>query len=176
MDYKCYERKINDIIMKCPIEAGVEILVYNVIDETIDFNKMSLVDINRLWKDRDERLTTEGGIPDIAVLPVGFEYQKEATGEAYGFVEVKAVNKELCETERILVQKAKCPHFIYTNGLIWKYYLNQILKWQISLATIKKKECKWIKNAQLVSIDSKKFNELIEALKNINWADNTKNS
>lgn len=176
MDYKYYERKINDIIMKCPIEAGVEILVYNVIDETIDFNKMSLVDINSLWKDKDERLTTEGGISDIAVLPVGFEYQNEATGEAYGFVEVKAVNKELCETEQISGQKAKCPHFIYTNGLIWKYYLNQNLKWQIPLATIKNKECKWIKNAQLVSIDSEMFNELIKALKNINWADNTKNS
>ena len=36
MDYKYYERKINDIIMKCPIEAGVEILVYNVLDNIVE--------------------------------------------------------------------------------------------------------------------------------------------
>lgn len=58
MDYKYYERKINDVILKCPIEAGVEILVYNVLDSILDSEKFLLVDINRLWKDRDERLTT----------------------------------------------------------------------------------------------------------------------
>lgn len=58
MDYKYYERKINDVILKCPIEAGVGILVYNVLDSILDSEKFSLVDINRLWKDRDERLTT----------------------------------------------------------------------------------------------------------------------
>lgn len=173
MDYKYYERKINDVIMKCPIEAGVEILVYNVIDETIDFTKMSLVDINSLWKGKDERLTTEGGISDIAVLPIGFEYQNKSTGEAYGFVEVKAVNKELCETEQISGQRAKCPHFIYTNGLVWKYYLNQNLKWEISIARIENKTYKWLNDAQRVSIDSDKFKELIDNLKEINWIDNS---
>lgn len=175
MDYKYYERKINDVIIKCPIEVGVEILVYNVIDETIDFNKMSLVDINSLWKDKDERLTTEGGISDIAVLPIGFEYQNKSTGEAYGFIEVKAVNKELCETEQISGQKAKCPHFIYTNGLVWKYYLNQNLRWEIPMAKIENKECKWLNDAQTVSIDSDMFNKLISNLKEINWTDNTEN-
>ncbi|NLT12447.1 MAG: hypothetical protein GXY06_08570 [Clostridiaceae bacterium] len=45
MDIQTYERKINDIIMKCPIEAGVEILVYNLLDEFIDSGELSLVDI-----------------------------------------------------------------------------------------------------------------------------------
>ena len=63
MDYKYYERKINDIIMKCPIEAGVEILVYNVLDNIVESKGLSLVDINRLWKDRDPRLTNGAGIP-----------------------------------------------------------------------------------------------------------------
>jgi len=58
MDYKYYERKINDVIMKCPIESGVEILVYNVLDDIVESKGLSLVDINRLWKNRDTRLTT----------------------------------------------------------------------------------------------------------------------
>ena len=77
MDYKYYERKINDVIMKCPIEAGVEILVYNVLDSILDAEKVSLVDINRLWKNRDDRLTTKGGVSDIAVLPNDFVYKKK---------------------------------------------------------------------------------------------------
>lgn len=56
MDKKTYERKINGIIMKCPIEAGVEILVYSLLDEFIDSKKLSLVDINRIWKNKDPRL------------------------------------------------------------------------------------------------------------------------
>ena len=36
MDYKYYEHKINDVIIKCPIEAGVEILVYNVLDDIVN--------------------------------------------------------------------------------------------------------------------------------------------
>lgn len=35
MDYLFYQKKINDVIIKCPIEAGIEILVYNLLDECI---------------------------------------------------------------------------------------------------------------------------------------------
>ena len=43
MDYKYYKRKINDVIMKSPIEAGVEILVYNLLDESIDMNEYNRI-------------------------------------------------------------------------------------------------------------------------------------
>lgn len=39
-EYEYYERKINDIITKCPIESGVEILVYNLLDSIIDSLKL----------------------------------------------------------------------------------------------------------------------------------------
>ncbi len=57
-----YQRKINDVISKCPIEAGVEILVYNLLDEYVNEEILSLVDINRICKGKDSRLTTEAGI------------------------------------------------------------------------------------------------------------------
>lgn len=50
MDYLYYQKKINDVIVKCPIEAGVEILVYNLLDECICMDDYALVDINRIWK------------------------------------------------------------------------------------------------------------------------------
>ena len=74
MEYWLYQRKINDVITKCPIETGIEILVYNLIDEYIDINDYALVDINRIWKNQDSRLSTEGGIPDIAVLSPNFYF------------------------------------------------------------------------------------------------------
>lgn len=45
MDYLYYQRKINDVIFKCPIEAGIEILVYNLLDESVDIKQYSVVDI-----------------------------------------------------------------------------------------------------------------------------------
>lgn len=113
MDYKYYERKINDVILKCPIEAGVEILVYNVIDSTIKSDKLSLVDINRLRKGRDKRLTTDAGIPDMAVLSEDFKYRMDI-GKVYGFIEVKATNKSLSETIQVEEQK-KGFHIICTQ-------------------------------------------------------------
>ena len=41
MKYDFYEKKINDVIIKCPIEAGVEILVYNFLDEIIEESSYS---------------------------------------------------------------------------------------------------------------------------------------
>lgn len=169
MDYKYYERKINDVIMKCPIEAGVEILVYNVLDSILDAEKVSLVDINRLWKNRDDRLTTKGGVSDIAVLPNDFVYKKLDTGKAYGFIEVKATSKELLDTEQILAQKDKSPHYIYTNGLVWKYFLNGAEKWEITLAIIENEECRFIKEFQKISINNDRFNKLMEELSKIVW-------
>jgi hypothetical protein len=68
MDYLYYQRKLNDVVIKCPIEAGIEILVYNLLDGNIDMKQYSLVDINRIWKNQDSRLSTESGISDIAIF------------------------------------------------------------------------------------------------------------
>ena len=137
MDYKYYERKLNDIIMKCPIEAGVEILVYNVLDNIVEPKGLSLVDINRLWKDRDPRLTTDAGVPDIAILSSDFQYKTDI-GQVLGFIEVKATNKSLSETEQIEGQKSGTKHYIYTNGLVWKYYKNNKFEWEIPLDELKR--------------------------------------
>lgn len=168
MKYDYYQKKINDVITKCPIEAGVEILVYNFLDEIIDSTKLTLVDINRLWKDRDDRLTTEAGISDIAVLSEDFEYRTDI-GKVYGFIEVKATNRALSITEQLEGQKKAVAHYIYTNGLTWKYYKNGNLKWEIVLASYKNQECQVIKKFETISIVPDKFSGLVDELKKINW-------
>ena len=94
MDYKYYERKLNDVILKCPIEAGVEILVYMLLDSLIDSENISLIDINRLHKKSDSRLTTKAGVSDIAVVSRDFRYNSDK-GSVYGFVEVKSNSQPL---------------------------------------------------------------------------------
>lgn len=169
MDYKHYERKINDVILKCPIETGVEILAYNLLDSILEVDGVSLVDISRLWKDRDERLTTDTGISDMAILSEDFIYKTDK-GQVYGFVEVKATSKALSETAQVKGQKKKVRHYLYTNGLVWKYYDrdNPNKNWEQPLAYIEGKECKRIEKSP-VSINAKEFTKLIERLKEINW-------
>lgn len=168
MDYKYYEQKINDVILKCPIEAGVEILVYNLLDSIINAEELSLVDVNRLRKDRDERLTTDAGMPDIAILSKDFRY-REDVGQVYGFVEVKATNSTLPETKQIEGQKAAVSHYIYTNGLVWQYFKKDESKREIVLAYVENKECRNISSPKPVSIDENKFNKLKNCLQEIVW-------
>jgi hypothetical protein len=168
MDYKFYERKLNDVILKCPIEAGVEILVYNVFDSIIESEDLSLVDINRLRKNRDKRLTTDAGVSDIAVLSKDFKY-KTNIGKVYGFIEVKAANNPLYETAQVDGQKKGISHFLYTNGLVWKYFKNGKSKWEVSLAYLETGECRSVGDFRPISIDKVRFNILKEEINKINW-------
>lgn len=164
MDYLYYERKINDVIIKCPIEAGIEILIYNLLDESIDIKQYSLVDINRIWKNQDSRLSTEAGISDIAILSPNFVFKKENIGEVYGFVEVKAAGISLRSTVQISGQMDKVTHFIYTNGIVWQYYFNKQLKWEINLG-----KTKVLYSIKEIRIDENKFRELNQAIQKIEW-------
>lgn len=168
MDYKFYERKINDVIMKCPIEAGVEILVYNLVDEFINYEDMALVDINRIRKNSDKRLTTDSGIPDIAILSNDFIFNTDL-GNVFGFVEVKAPNQELYEGVQSFFHKKETNNYLYTNGLVWKYYNNCKLEWEVYLTT---KGICFQKNFEEVSIYKNEFDNLIRNLKEIDWKRN----
>ena len=164
MDYLYYQRKINDVIIKCPIEAGIEILVYNLLDENIDANQYSLVDIDRVRKNRDSRLSTDAGISDIAILSPDFVYKKEDNGKVYGFVEVKAAHITLNVTKQISGLMEKVTHFIHTNGIVWRYYLNQKPKWEKNIGSRKLPH-----SVDKIEVDNKAFEDLIQAIKEIEW-------
>lgn len=164
MDHLYYQKKINDVIVKCPIEAGIEILVYNLLDECICMDDYALVDINRIWKNQDSRLLTEAGISDIAILSTDFVFKQEDVGEVYGFVEVKAAGVSLADTVQVLEQMKKVSHFIYTNGIVWKYYYNQELKWEKNLGVSKTKY-----TISEITIDKNEFEQLRKEIQTIKW-------
>ena len=164
MDYLYYQKKINDVIVKCPIEAGIEILVYNLLDESICMDDYALVDINRIWKNQDSRLLTEAGISDIAILSNDFVFKQEDVGEVYGFIEVKAAGVSLADTVQVMEQMKKVSHFIYTNGVVWRYYYNQSLKWEKNLGVSKTKY-----TISEIAIDKDEFEQLKKELQSIKW-------
>ena len=164
MDYLYYQKKINDVIVKCPIEAGIEILVYNLLDESICMDDYALVDINRIWKNQDSRLLTEAGISDIAILSNDFVFKQEDVGEVYGFIEVKAAGISLADTVQVMEQMKKVSHFIYTNGVVWRYYYNQSLKWEKNLGVSKTKY-----TISEIAIDKDEFEKLKKELQSIKW-------
>lgn len=165
MKKEFYQRKINDIITKCPIEAGVEILVYRLLDECIDDTQLSLVDINRIQTDMDERFVTDGGIPDIAVLSNDFVYKDTDKGICYGFVEVKSTGISIRETGQFIGESREVNHFIYTNGLVWKYYQGNELKKEYNLIKGKKKPY----SIGPVEIDEEELEALQLFVKTIKW-------
>ena len=165
MDYKYYEGKINDIILKCPIEAGVEILVYNLVDEFINYKEMALVDINRIRKNSDERLTTDSGVPDIAILSEDFIFNTNS-GNVWGFIEVKATNQELYESVQSFFHKKETSNYLYTNGLVWKYYKNCKLEWEVCLST---NGIHFQRLPEKISISEASFECLCNKLMHIKW-------
>lgn len=88
----------------------------------------------------------------------------------YGFVEVKATNKSLYETEQVKGQNRSVTHYLYTNGLVWKYYKDGDFKWEIILALYENKKCSVMCNIGRISIDSYRFKELVDEVKRIKWS------
>ena len=154
MDFEVYEQRINDVIVKCPIEVGVEILVFNVLFDLLG-DHFSIVDVSTMWPNRESRLETAGGIPDIAIVSQDFEYRGE-NGIVFGFVEVKAPSVKLVDTEQLSGHIETNKHVLYTNGLEWKYYApNCGLKWEISLC-----ECGFKTATKRVKLSEEKYLEL----------------
>ncbi len=168
MEFKYYEQKLNDVRLKCPLEIGIEILVYNLLDSIIDKNNYSVIDINSLHQNMDSRLDTSGGISDIAILSKDFIYKLEEKGKSYGFIEVKSTENNLEITKQIKGQKGSINHFIYTNGKVWKYYDRSNEEWSIDLIDYNTKYT-IIDGQKYLNIKEEHFNNLLNKLKNIKW-------
>lgn len=124
----------------------------------------SLVDISRIQKNIDSRLSTDSGISDIAIISPDFVLKEENTGVVYGFVEVKSAGVSLRVTSQILGQMKKLTHFIHTNGIVWRYYCKQKMKWEKNLC----KEQIPYSTAE-ITIDKDIFEQLRKEIQIIQW-------
>lgn len=132
MNYKDYERILNNIITQAPLECGVQTLVFMLLDEVI-YNtygnevKVLVADL------RDKECIYAGAtsVPDLCIVKKDFKYVKKGEEQALadqknkrlGCVEVKFVNKDLLKNIKQLVGHiVNYKKVLCTDGLMWRYY------------------------------------------------------
>ncbi len=121
MNYKYYQEKIKDIVSKAPIEIGVEILVYMLLDEIVVNKELSLVAIDSMHK--KNRYLSEGGFSDLAIVSKNFSFDNINLGKCVGVVETKYVTEDLSNhMPQIIGQLISFRNVIATNGIVWKFY------------------------------------------------------
>lgn len=114
---------------------------------------------------KDNRLNTEGGISDIAILSTDFIFAEEDIGMVYGFVEVKAAGVALEKSDvQVSKQKKNVAHLIHTNGILWRYYFNGKILGEINIS-----ESEVPYSFKTVKINKDRFEELKQNLKEIDW-------
>ena len=79
-------------------------------------------------------------------------------------VEVKVAGVSLADTVQVLEQMKKVSHFIYTNGIVWRYYYNQKLKWEKNLGVSKTKY-----SISKITVDKNEFEQLRKDIQAIKW-------
>lgn len=120
MNFEYYCKKIDDIKLKAPIESGVEILVYMLLDEIIENHDLSLVVIDSMQ--RKNRFWSEGGYSDLAVVTPNFRFVNNA-GECKGVIETKYISENLSNhMPQIIGQLRTFNNVLVTNGIDWRFY------------------------------------------------------
>ena len=120
MNFEYYCKKIDDIKLKAPIESGVEILVYMLLDEIIENHDLSLVVIDSMQ--RKNRFWSEGGYSDLAVVTPNFRFVNNAGG-CKGVIETKYISENLSNhMPQIIGQLLTFNNVLVTNGIDWRFY------------------------------------------------------
>lgn len=121
MDILQYENKINDIISMSPIESGVQILVYMLLDDIVENKGYSLLVIDKLQQKC--RFNTITGISDLAIVTKDFKYHDSEKGKCLGCVEIKRIDVSMRDVpSQVVGQFCTYGKLIYTNGLVWKFF------------------------------------------------------
>ena len=166
-----YEQILNNVLIKAPIEIGVEIAVYMVLFGLLENTDMVVCDVNTMWKSKAEKYSNNkgkklGAVPDLVIVDKSFSYSKPSQdSSAYGFVEVKSLAcSKIKEDGEIESHKIHTNNFLWTNGKIWHYFnkLKPEQNWEVDLCNTK------IKDGS-IHIDGLKYGELLYRLKNIDW-------
>ena len=173
MNYRKYEEMLNRVMKKCPLESGVQTLVFMYLDELFE-NCIGYepVIIDRMKK--DSVYGTCGGVSDIAIVRNDLDYEnskkdKDTEKSKIRFcVEVKEITESIDKDKyriQFLGHLLTFGEGMITNGKKWEHYrfdpsendkniLKPMIEKYITLKK-KKKEEKKEKNEQLKSLVEK---------------------
>lgn len=175
IDYQYYEKLINNVILLAPIEAGVEILAFMLLESFVSQKDYTLIDINRFSKENAKKFGVknngDGAVPDFVVVKKEYNYQKKSDDDiCLGYVEIKKPSDKInTKSGQAKAHIAANDHVLFTNGIVWKYINKKDVSqsWEI-LLDIQEKQS--IKNKPF-SIDEMKFSELLIRLNKIRWGE-----
>lgn len=130
MNYRKYEEMLNRVMKKCPLESGVQTLVFMYLDELFE-NCIGYepVIIDRMKK--DSVYGTCGGVSDIAIVRNDLDYDnskkdKDTEKSKIRFcVEVKEIKKSIDKDKfriQFLGHLLTFGEGIITNGKKWEHY------------------------------------------------------
>ncbi len=130
MNYRKYEELLNRVMKKCPLESGVQTLVFMYLDELFE-NCIGYepVIIDRMKK--DSVYGTCGGVSDIAIVRNDLDYDnskkdKDTEKSKIRFcVEVKEIKKSIDKDKfriQFLGHLLTFGEGIITNGKKWEHY------------------------------------------------------
>jgi hypothetical protein len=170
-----YERILNNILTKAPVEIGVEVAVYMVLFGLLEGSDYIVADVNSMWRskayvysDLDDK-DKFGAVPDLVILHKDFKFGSNNNGDIKGancFIEIKSLASKFKETDEIKSHRENMTNFIWTNGLEWFYFNSADLQkdWSIKIGVIEKSN-------GLIKIDGLKFNELLYRINSIDWSE-----
>lgn len=131
MDYKKYQRILNNIAIQAPLECGVQTLVFMLLDEIIyekygDELRVLVADL----RDNNSVFGGVGGVLDICIVNKHFKYVDKKGTELNnqkenrcGCVEIKMLNEDLSKyIEQVAGHIIEYGKVLYTDGIIWNYY------------------------------------------------------
>lgn len=129
MDYKQYEKMLNVINNKAPIESGVQALVFMLLYEMFENVDHDLVIIDNMRK--TTRFTAYSGVADIAAVSEDFGFNTDK-GSIKLCIEIKTIGVNINKYQigekldnyqkQILGQLLTFEKVIWTNGVKWFYY------------------------------------------------------
>lgn len=174
IDSTYYERLINNVIMKAPIETGVEILAFMLLESFVSDQGCVLIDVSTYIQTtiNDHNLVhgKSNAVPDCVVVPKEYAYfncfdKNEA--QNLGYIEIKKPSNTIkIDTEQAKAHINATKHVLFTNGIVWHYIKNGKTKWVINLD---KNDRKRLKNKEII-VSEARYRELLRKLKRIEWS------
>lgn len=123
MNVREYEKMLNNVMRKSPIEHGVQTLVYMFLYEMFENINYDLVVVDTLRA--NTKYLSYTGISDIAIVNDDFVFEEvdDDKSKIMFCIEVKAINQNIAKhQEQLLGQLLTFGKAMITNGKEWIYY------------------------------------------------------
>lgn len=163
MNFNLYIRKLKEIQDKCRLENGYSHIIYQVLENTIDDEKYSIIDTSSLKRTQDKATAPHDiiAVPDFVITNKDYTFDGIQNSEnILGCIEVKYSDSDtinLCRLHSEKQNKGYLEYYrkvIYTNGWIWRYYNSSGKTWTINFRD---------------SLSNASYGELIKLLCSIDW-------